>query len=105
MSDLQAPNVNHLWATLLIEELVRNGIDTFCVAPGSRSTPLVVAVARHTRVRSIVHYDERGAAFHAWGTGGRPGCRPWSSPPPAVPWPTCGRRWWRRRWSGFRCWC
>ena len=69
MTDLQAPNVNHLWATLLIEELVRNGIDTFCVAPGSRSTPLVVAVARHTRARSIVHYDERGAAFHALGYG------------------------------------
>ena len=69
MSDLQAPNVNNLWATLLIEELVRNGIDTFCVAPGSRSTPLVVAVARHTRARSIVHYDERGAAFHALGYG------------------------------------
>ena len=69
MSELQAPNINQLWATLLIEELVRNGIDTFCVAPGSRSTPLVVAVARQTRARSIVHYDERGAAFHALGYG------------------------------------
>ena len=65
----QAPNLNHLWATLLVEELVRNGVDTFCVAPGSRSTPLVVAVARNGRARSIVHYDERGAAFHALGYG------------------------------------
>ena len=65
----QAPNLNHLWATLLVEELVRNGVDTFCIAPGSRSTPLVVAVARNGRVRSIVHYDERGAAFHALGYG------------------------------------
>ena len=69
MTDLQAPNVNHLWATLLIEELVRNGIHTFCVAPGSRSTPLVVAVAGNDRARAIVHYDERGAAFHALGCG------------------------------------
>ena len=66
---LQAPNINHLWATLLVEELVRNGVDTFCIAPGSRSTPLVVAVARNGRARSIVHYDERGAAFHALGFG------------------------------------
>ena len=65
----QAPNLNQLWASLLIEELVRNGVETFCVAPGSRSTPLVVAVARNSRVRSIVHYDERGAAFHALGYG------------------------------------
>ena len=69
MTDLQAANVNHLWATLLIEELVRNGVDTFCVAPGSRSTPLVVALARNDRARPIVHYDERGAAFHALGYG------------------------------------
>ena len=66
---LQAPNINHLWATLLVEELVRNGVDTFCIAPGSRSTPLVVAVARHPRARAVVHYDERGAAFHALGYG------------------------------------
>ena len=65
----QAPNLNHLWATLLVEELVRNGVDTFCIAPGSRGTPLVVAVARNDRARSIVHYDERGAAFHALGYG------------------------------------
>ncbi|MDE0342297.1 MAG: 2-succinyl-5-enolpyruvyl-6-hydroxy-3-cyclohexene-1-carboxylic-acid synthase [Deltaproteobacteria bacterium] len=66
---IQAANVNHLWATLLVEELVRNGIDTFCIAPGSRSTPLVVAAARNPRARAIVHYDERGAAFHALGHG------------------------------------
>ena len=66
---IQAPNLNHLWAALLIEEFVRNGVDTFCIAPGSRSTPLVVAVARNGRARSIVHYDERGAAFHALGYG------------------------------------
>ena len=62
-----AANLNHLWAGLLVEELVRNGIDTFCIAPGSRSAPLVVAAARHRQARGIVHYDERGAAFHALG--------------------------------------
>ncbi len=66
---IQAANVNHLWAALLVEELVRNGVGTFCIAPGSRSTPLVVAVARNPRARAIVHYDERGAAFHALGYG------------------------------------
>ena len=64
---IRAPNLNHLWTTLLIEELVRNGVDTFCIAPGSRNAPLSVAVARHRRARCIVHHDERGAAFHALG--------------------------------------
>lgn len=63
----RAPNINSLWAALIVEELVRSGVDTFCVAPGSRSTPLTVAVARHERASTILHYDERGAAFHGLG--------------------------------------
>jgi 2-succinyl-5-enolpyruvyl-6-hydroxy-3-cyclohexene-1-carboxylate synthase len=61
--------MNDLWGYLIIEELVRNGIDYFVVSPGSRSTPLTVAVARNPRARSIMCIDERGAAFHAVGYG------------------------------------
>ena len=64
---MRAANLNHLWAALLIEECIRNGVDTFSVSSGSRSAPLAVAVARHNRARAVVHYDERGAAFHALG--------------------------------------
>jgi 2-succinyl-5-enolpyruvyl-6-hydroxy-3-cyclohexene-1-carboxylate synthase len=64
-----APNLNALWAALLVEELIRNGIDTFCITSGSRSTPLTVAAARHPRARQVVHFDERGAAFYALGYG------------------------------------
>lgn len=62
-----SPNINHLWADLMIEELIRNGIDTFCISPGSRSTPLTVAVARHPKAQSFIHFDERGSAFRALG--------------------------------------
>lgn len=61
------PNINHLWSWLIIEELLRNGVDYFCLSPGSRSTPLTTAVARQPRARRIVIYDERAAAFHALG--------------------------------------
>ena len=72
---LEAPNSNFLWAGLVIEELVRNGVGTFCICPGSRSTPLAWAVAEHPSAKSVVHFDERGAAFHALGiakSSGRP---------------------------------
>ena len=72
---LQENNLNGLWGSLLIEELVRNGLDFFCLAPGSRCAPLTVAVASHPKARNVRHYDERGAAFHALGYGratGRP---------------------------------
>lgn len=61
------PNINALWATLIVEELVRSGIDYFCVAPGSRSSPLTSAIALNKNAKTIVHFDERGLAFHALG--------------------------------------
>ena len=66
---MTAPNLNQLWADLIVEVLVRNGIDQFCLAPGSRSTPLTTAVAAHPNARSIVHFDERGTSFFALGYG------------------------------------
>ncbi|GIV62250.1 2-succinyl-5-enolpyruvyl-6-hydroxy-3-cyclohexene-1-carboxylic-acid synthase [Rhodocaloribacter litoris] len=62
-----APNRNRFWAELLVEELVRCGVSFFSLAPGSRSTPLVTAVAAHPEARAHMHFDERGAAFLALG--------------------------------------
>lgn len=60
-------NLNAFWADLIVEELIRNGVTTFVISPGSRSTPLTLAVARNRRATSVVHFDERGAAFFALG--------------------------------------
>ncbi|MGA1790898.1 MAG: 2-succinyl-5-enolpyruvyl-6-hydroxy-3-cyclohexene-1-carboxylic-acid synthase [bacterium] len=51
----------------MVEELVRNRVTYFCITPGSRSTPLTVAAARHPEAEKAMFYDERGAAFHALG--------------------------------------
>jgi 2-succinyl-5-enolpyruvyl-6-hydroxy-3-cyclohexene-1-carboxylate synthase len=63
----ETPRANRLWAYLIVEELVRCGVDFFCVAPGSRSTPLVAALAANEKARSLIHFDERGTAFAALG--------------------------------------
>jgi 2-succinyl-5-enolpyruvyl-6-hydroxy-3-cyclohexene-1-carboxylate synthase len=60
-------NINHCWGTLIIEELSRLGADYFCVASGSRNSPLVIALAQNRKVKSLVHFDERGLSFHAMG--------------------------------------
>ena len=60
-------NINYLWSSLIIDELVRCGVEYFCIAPGSRSAPLTVAAARHPKAKHFIHYDERGLAFHALG--------------------------------------
>lgn len=54
------------YSDLLIEQLIASGVHTFCVAPGSRSTPLALAIARHAK-ESIVHFDERSLGFYALG--------------------------------------
>jgi 2-succinyl-5-enolpyruvyl-6-hydroxy-3-cyclohexene-1-carboxylate synthase len=69
-----AARANLLWATLIVEELVRSGVGFFCVAPGSRSTPLVAALAANERAESLVHFDERGTAFVAVGHARATGC-------------------------------
>lgn len=59
----------------LVDEWVRGGLTDAVVAPGSRSTPMALALAADERVRVHVHHDERAAAFVALGIGvatGRP---------------------------------
>ncbi len=58
---------NCLWASLIIEEMVRCGVRFFVLSPGARSAPLAKAVAEHPNVTSTVHFDERGAAYYALG--------------------------------------
>jgi 2-succinyl-5-enolpyruvyl-6-hydroxy-3-cyclohexene-1-carboxylate synthase len=64
---LKALNAGHALATVLVDELVRNGLAHACIAPGSRSTPMAMAFAGHPGVRVLVLIDERSAAFCALG--------------------------------------
>jgi 2-succinyl-5-enolpyruvyl-6-hydroxy-3-cyclohexene-1-carboxylate synthase len=64
---LNFPNINYVWSNLLVEELVRNGIEHLVISPGSRNSPLVIAAAENKKINKTVHLDERGAAFFALG--------------------------------------
>lgn len=84
------PNINAVWAWLIIEECARLGLTVslsisymficiwytcliyssfqyFCVAPGSRSSPLAIAASSHPITTCIACFDERSLAFHAVG--------------------------------------
>lgn len=64
---METARANRLWADLIVEELLRSGVGLFCIAPGSRSTPLIAALAANKKAESLVHFDERGTAFAALG--------------------------------------
>ncbi|XP_045833302.1 protein PHYLLO, chloroplastic isoform X1 [Trifolium pratense] len=66
---IESANINAVWASLLVEECARLGLTYFCVAPGSRSSPLAVAAASHQLITCISCFDERSLAFHAVGYG------------------------------------
>ncbi|MYD09430.1 MAG: 2-succinyl-5-enolpyruvyl-6-hydroxy-3-cyclohexene-1-carboxylic-acid synthase [Chloroflexi bacterium] len=62
------PNPNTLYANTFIDALVAAGVTRYCVAPGSRHTPLVLALARHRpEIEIFSLLDERSAAFFALG--------------------------------------
>ncbi|KAK9051156.1 hypothetical protein SSX86_027782 [Deinandra increscens subsp. villosa] len=63
----ESANINTLWASLMIEECYRLGLTYFCIAPGSRSSPLAIAATCHPMISCIACFDERSLAFHAIG--------------------------------------
>ena len=65
----------YLLLRAFIDELHRCGVAAACTSPGSRSTPLVLSLARDGRIPVTSHVDERAAAFYAVGVAqatGRP---------------------------------
>ena len=60
-------NANTALASAFAEELTRGGLRHAVVSPGSRSTPLAVALWRQPEIEVTVILDERSAGFFALG--------------------------------------
>ena len=66
---MNPPDVQATFCATLVDEWVHQGVTHAVIAPGSRSTPMALALAGRAELRLHVVHDERSAAFVVLGLG------------------------------------
>lgn len=69
LASAAAPDVQATFCATLVDEWLRLGVRHAVVAPGSRSTPMAIALTSRGEMAVHVVHDERVAAFVALGLG------------------------------------
>ena len=67
--DPQPCDVQATFCATLVDEWIRSGVSHAVISPGSRSTPMAIALAERDDIDLHIVHDERVAGFLALGLG------------------------------------
>lgn len=71
--NLDFRTTNALWCSVAAETLARAGVRHAVISPGSRNTPLTLALVAHPGIETVPVLDERSAGFFGLGLAKRTG--------------------------------
>ncbi|MCB0370588.1 MAG: 2-succinyl-5-enolpyruvyl-6-hydroxy-3-cyclohexene-1-carboxylic-acid synthase, partial [Bdellovibrionales bacterium] len=54
-------------SAFLIKELLKNGVEEFCLCTGARNASLIITLEKNKNIKTYHFFDERSAAFFALG--------------------------------------
>ena len=67
MSVVSPSDTQATYVATLVDQWIACGLRDVVICPGSRSTPMTLALARRSELRVSIRLDERGAGFYAIG--------------------------------------
>lgn len=67
MNQLLDENIQRLWGSLIVDELAKNDVKNFYLAPGMRNAPILAACFKNEQIKTYSFFDERALSYRALG--------------------------------------
>lgn len=64
---LLSENIQRIWGSIIVDEIAKNDITNFYLAPGMRNAPILASAFRNEEVKTYSFFDERALSYRALG--------------------------------------
>lgn len=67
MTHILDENLQRIWGSIIVDELSKNDITNFYLAPGMRNAPILAACHKNPKINTYSFFDERALSYRALG--------------------------------------